>query len=362
MIARRGRVCVRGIWGVLDGGIRRSARIDVGCGDRGGVPRIVLLGRSRAPDTLDESFAESGSAARLDREASSFCARWSKGEGHRGQVIVEIPLTGIAVASVRKARDPMRRQGDVCDLFIMNDLADPGTFVVPGFCEAIAVGEREVEIGLFEGQSDGCEKRAGAGFRCFDGGDLTPEIVGMIVAVEASAVIGQACQIEPAMPLFVHQRREQSASQSVGQGGPTQECPGKEFDSHQFMMSEAREASDPVLGLAKLARTWEAIGAAAHAQPGSSFRAIELDCGPTVAVWKEFAALIARRGQLGREVPGLQHGQAEFPNGFSGFWAFAWSTEVWDGHWRLRVGHCLGEALAAASEGQVESRTCFISR
>jgi hypothetical protein len=75
------------------------------------------------------------------------------------------------------------------------------------------------------------------------------------------------------MALFIDQRKEQPASQGLGQRGPAQQCPGEEFDRHQLVMCKARQAAFPMLGIGQLARARQSMAATLHLQSGIS-------CGP----------------------------------------------------------------------------------
>ena len=108
---------------------------------------------------------------------------------------------------------------------------------------------------------------------------MAPEIIRVVVAVEAAAEGREAIEVEAAMALLVGEGGEQSAAKGRGQLGPAQQGPGEIFDGHQLVVGEAREAESSTRGIGQLARPRQLVAAAAHAKAGISSRSVELELG-----------------------------------------------------------------------------------
>ena len=73
-------------------------------------------------------------------------------------------------------------------------------------------------------------------------------------SLEGGALSAEPSQVESTVPLLVGERRDEAFSQFAGCLRPAEECPREEFDGHQFVMSEPREAFRPCRGLSQFTR------------------------------------------------------------------------------------------------------------
>lgn len=87
----------------------------------------------------------------------------------------------------------------------------------------------------------------------------------MVVSLEMPPMRFEPFEVEATMALLIDEGGEQAAPQGPRQRRPSQQCPGKELDRHQFMVSEARQAEFSMLGICQLARTGQSMTPALHA-------------------------------------------------------------------------------------------------
>jgi hypothetical protein len=247
-------------------------------------------------------------------------------------------------------------------------LADGCTFVIPCVGETVAEGEGEIQIGLFEGETHDGEEGTGTGGRIRNGWGLSPEIVGMIVAFEATALCFESTEIKPAMKLFIHQRRQESSAELCGKVWPAQECPREILDGLEFMVSESRQATLPVFAFPEHARPGKPVASAVHFQAWISFRAIEQDWGAGRAVGQGGTIRVRGRRQFGREVTRFEHLQTEISDGYCPGDQWGWAPWTGSGtrlldrsrHLTHRVGHRWQELWPGL--GATSGETCFDSR
>ena len=114
-------------------------------------------------DVVDQGVAQSSAAARLDFEASALGPSGTEREGDRCEVSVEVGRACIGRSGFVQAIHPAGRECHMGDLFIVNELADAGALEITGLGESVAIGQCEIEIGLFEREADGRQKGARAG-------------------------------------------------------------------------------------------------------------------------------------------------------------------------------------------------------
>jgi len=194
---------------------------------------------------------------------------------------------------------------------IVNDLADGGALGVSRLRECVAVGEAEVEIRLLERQAHRGQKGAGTEAGRCDRRSLPPEVVGVVIGVEATAEALEASQIETAMSLLVDERGEPASPQGRWAIWPAQQRPGEILDGHQFVVGKACQTADALGHLAQLSGSRQPIGAARHAQPRVSLGAIEEDRGSR-GVEERLAGNSVGGCELGFEVPLRKDPEAEF--------------------------------------------------
>lgn len=197
------------------------------------------------------------------------------------------------------------------DLVIMDALADGGTFGVARFDETVSIGQCEIEVGLFESEPHRGQERAGAGGGGSDRGRLLPEIVGMVIAIEATTVGGEPIEIESTMQLFVRKRREPGAAQFGWHLGPAQDRPGEILDGLEFVMRKARQAENPLVFLLQLAGFGESVAASAHAEACAPMRSIERHRLPRRGVDERLAARELGRLELGFQSSRFEDESAE---------------------------------------------------
>lgn len=113
-------------------------------------------------DVIDQGVAQSGAATRLGFEASALGPSGTEREGDRVEVSVEVGRVCTQRFGFVEAIHPAGGECHVGDLFVVNELADAGALEITGLGESIAIGQCEVEIGLFEREADGREKGAWA--------------------------------------------------------------------------------------------------------------------------------------------------------------------------------------------------------
>jgi len=102
----------------------------------------------------------------------------------------------------------------------------------------------------------------------------------VIAALEDAAVGGEPIEVETTMSLLVGQRGEQSAPKRGRKLRPAKQGPGEVLDRHQLVMSEARQAADPLTRVDQLAGTRQPVAAAAHPQAGIAYRPLDQDRRP----------------------------------------------------------------------------------
>lgn len=166
-------------------------------------------------NVFDHRIAESGATAWGDFETPPLGSSRTEREGHRREIVPEVCSVAVAVGCGRIAQtpEPTDRERDVGDFFVVHDLADLRALGIARFREGVAVGQGEIEIGLFEGEAHRCQESARTRWRGRNGRDLLPEVVGMVVCLEVTAMRFESRQVESAMALFVHEGGEQSAAQ-----------------------------------------------------------------------------------------------------------------------------------------------------
>lgn len=113
-------------------------------------------------DVVDQGVAQSCAAARRDFEASALGPSGAEREGNRGEVSVEVGRVCIGLSGFIEAFHPTGCECHMGDLFVVNELADPGAVEITGLGESVAIGQCEIEIGLFEREAHGREKGARA--------------------------------------------------------------------------------------------------------------------------------------------------------------------------------------------------------
>ena len=197
---------------------------------------------------------------------------------------------------------------------VVHKLADCSALSVARLGEAVAIGEGEVEIRLLESEPDCREEGARTRGRCGDGGELAPEIVGMVPGFEASTLGFEAVEIEAAVSLFIGQRRQEAAPKCSRQLGPAQQSPREELDRLQFMMGKPCQAVDAVLGLSELPRPGQAVAPAVHAETWIAGGTIDLEGGPRRGVREGPAVGIDRRSELRLEIARFENLATKLPH------------------------------------------------
>lgn len=205
----------------------------------------------------------------------------------------------------------MGSEGDVGDLVVVDLLTESGALVVSGAGESIAIGQREIEVRLLEGETHGGEEGGRAGGRGRDRGGVAPEIIRVVVAVEAAAEGGESIQVEAAMALFVGERGEPAAPEGCGELGPEQQGPGEILDRHQLMVGKAGEAESAGLGLRELAGPGQAVATAPHPKPRVTCRSLEGDRRPRRVDSEPSPHRVEGRRELRCEVARLEDPAAE---------------------------------------------------
>lgn len=76
----------------------------------------------------------------------------------------------------------------------------------------------------------------------------------MVVGLERPPMRFEPFEVEATMALLIDEGRQQATPQGPRQRRPPQQCPGEEFDRHQLMVSEARQAELTMIGISQLAR------------------------------------------------------------------------------------------------------------
>ncbi len=204
------------------------------------------------------------------------------------------------------------------DLIIVDDLTDGGALGVSRFGECVAVAEGEVEIRLLEGQTHRGQKGTGTERGRCNRRSLPPEVVGMVIGVEATAVTLQALQIETAMSLLVDERGEPGSAQGLREIWPAQQRPGEILDGHQFVVGKACQTTDALGRLAQASGSRQAIAPAGHAQPRVSVGAIEENRRSRV-VGERLVCPSAGGRELRFEIPPRKDPQAEFADALRWF-------------------------------------------
>lgn len=113
-------------------------------------------------DMVDQGIAQSCTAARLGFEASALGPSGTEREGDCGEVPVELARLCIGGSGLVQAIQPAGGECDVGDFFVVNELADARALGITRFGESVAIGQGEIEIGLFEREADSRKKSARA--------------------------------------------------------------------------------------------------------------------------------------------------------------------------------------------------------
>ena len=186
----------------------------------------------------------------------------------------------------------------MADLVVVHLLEDRRALLVAGRPERVAIEDREVQVGLLEGEPHGGEERARAVRGLDDGGDVAPEVVGSRVIVEARAERLEALDVEPAVALLVGEGDRELVPQLGRQVGPAQQRPGEELDRHELVMSEAREAGRACRRVLERARLGQRRQTVRHLERFVALGGVDVERLTGIGVVEGQTVPLARGGQL----------------------------------------------------------------
>ena len=124
-------------------------------------------------------------------------------------------------------------------------------------------------------------------------------------------MVSEPLDVQATVHLFLREYAQETCAHRRGHSRPAQQRPGKQLDSHQFVMREPRQTFGSRERHPQRARARQGLRATRKLESFASRGPIDRDPGTGPGVFERAAAGRARGFELDREITGLEDSEAE---------------------------------------------------
>lgn len=244
---------VPGEGGLVSDGLERGTGGDVSLGERVEEPhgRGAALGLGVDLQVRDELRIEAGGESAFDIHRESFGAA-----GREREAKMSAEGVPVGQAGGLPPAEPLQTVGHMGDFIVVDAVEQGGGFGVAHGPEAIREVAREIEVGLFEGETQTGDEIE----RAFHAGHRAPEKPADGKVAELDPAGAHAEEVESGVFLFVAECLKDAAPESGWRVGEPQEDEGHQFDGEKLVIGEEMEKPSAFVGLVELMEAGKAGG------------------------------------------------------------------------------------------------------